>query len=144
MLWKLIRNRWNSTIIGFRSGRRVRPRPMLSRRPALFEALEDRSMMSTFTVTNLNDSGSGSLRGAVELANLNPGADMIRFQAKLAGTIALTSGQIEITDALAINGPGMVRITISGNNESRVFTMGTGTEVSIDDLTIAEIGRAHV
>jgi hypothetical protein len=34
---------------------------------------------STFTVTNTNDSGFGSLRKAIDDANSNPGADIIHF-----------------------------------------------------------------
>lgn len=33
----------------------------------------------TFTVTNANDSGAGSLRQAMNDANANPGVDTIRF-----------------------------------------------------------------
>jgi len=104
---------------------------------ATVEVLEERAMLSAYTVTNLHDSGSGSLRGAIASANAHPGADVIRFAPNLAGTIALTSGQMEIVGALDIDGPGMSRITISGNNASRVFKMGAGSDVSIDDLTIA-------
>lgn len=106
--------------------------------PAFVEVLEDRTLLSAFTVVNLNDSGAGSLREAVAAANAHAGADLIRFQGGLAGTIALTSGQMEITGDLTIDGPGANRVTISGNNASRVFKMGgAGTDVAIDDLTIA-------
>lgn len=88
-------------------------------------------------VTNLADSGNGSLRAAIASANANPGADVIRFQSRLAGTITLTSGQMEITGTLVIDGPDALQITVSGNNASRIFKMGPGTEVAIDDLTFA-------
>lgn len=104
---------------------------------AAVESLEARAMLSAYTVTNLNDSGSGSLRGAIATANAHPGADVIRFSPNLAGTIVLSGGQMEITGVLDIDGPGMSRITINGNNASRVFKMGAGSDVSIDDLTIA-------
>lgn len=61
---------------------------------------------ATFTVTSLNDSGAGSLRKAVLDANAAPGNDTIAFQSGLTGTIVLTSGEIAITDRVAINGPG--------------------------------------
>ncbi|MBC8232946.1 carboxypeptidase regulatory-like domain-containing protein [bacterium] len=50
----------------------------------------------TFTVTNLNDSGDGSLRWAIEQANANPGPDIIDFI--VSGTISPTSGLPWITD----------------------------------------------
>lgn len=135
---ELLRQRWHSATTRFQPGRRVRKRRKSpTSTPALFEALENRALLTAFTVTNLNDSGSGSLRDAVASANAHPGADVIRFQANLHGKIVLTTGQMEITGELAIDGPRMSRVTISGNNASRVFKMGPGTKVSIDDLTIA-------
>ncbi|MFN0051552.1 MAG: hypothetical protein ACKV0T_05135 [Planctomycetales bacterium] len=105
--------------------------------PALVSLLEERTLPSALLVTNLNDSGAGSLRSAVATANDSPGADVIRFQPHLAGTIVLTTGQMEIRDALTIDGPGMSRLTISGNFATRVFKMEPGTQLTIDDLTIA-------
>src|SRR5262249_7607843 len=52
--------------------------------------LEDRTVPSTFTVTNLLDSGAGSLRQAVLDANAHAGANVIRFKDGLHGTIKLT------------------------------------------------------
>src|SRR5262245_17613650 len=80
------------------------------------EVLEDRCLPSTFTVLNLLDCGPGSLRAAVVAANANPGADAIDFAT--TGTIALTSGQLDISDSLTINGPGAGALTISGNDAS--------------------------
>ncbi len=58
-------------------------------RPSL-ELLETRLTPSTFTVANLNDSGTGSLRQAIMDANSLSGPDIIDFS--VAGTIQLTSG----------------------------------------------------
>src|SRR5229473_5794791 len=101
------------------------------------EVLECRTLPSTFTVLNLLDSGPGSLRQAVLDANDQPGADVIRFAHGLHGTIALTSGQLSITDDLTIDGPGANRLTVSGSSASRVLNIsGSSTDVAIDDLTI--------
>ena len=111
------------------------------------EVLEGRCLPSTYTVTNLLDSGPGSLREAVTAANANPGADAINFAT--TGTIALTSGQLDITDSLTIDGPGANALTVSGNDASRVFDVVGGVDasseitVAIAGLTVAH-GRATV
>ncbi len=87
------------------------------------EALEERTLLSTFTVLNLNDSGTGWLRAAITSANSHAGADIIAFASGLHGTITLTSGELLITDSLTITGPGSSKICVSGNNASRVFDM---------------------
>ena len=61
------------------------------------EALEDRTLPSTFTVLNLADSGTGSLRQAVLDADAAPGQNDIVFAAGLSGTITLTSGELDLT-----------------------------------------------
>jgi hypothetical protein len=103
--------------------------------------LEDRTVPSTFEVLNLADAGEGSLRVAVQDANALPGLDDIRFADGLQGTIALTGGQMSITDSLTIDGPGADLLAVSGNGQSRVFRISGGLTVAIDDLTITD-GRA--
>ena len=98
------------------------------------ETLEDRTVPSTFLVSNLNDSGAGSLRAAVQSANLNPGST-IDFANGLHGTIVLTSGELDLTSSTTINGPGASLLAVSGNNASRVLEIGTGKKVSISGLT---------
>ncbi len=83
----------------------------------------------TFTVTNFDDSGPGSLRNAVQLANANLGPDTVVFQENLL-PIGLTSGQINITESLSITGSKSGQI-ISANNNSRLFAATTPNE-SID------------
>ncbi len=86
---------------------------------------------STFTVTNLNDNGPGSLRDAIGQANNHAGPDTVTFQSGLTGTIVLTSGQIQISGPLSIVGPGAGVITIDGNGVananpySRIFSIYT-------------------
>ncbi len=95
---------------------------------------------ATFTVTNTNDSGAGSLRQAIEDANADTAADTIVFQAGVTGTITLTTGQLEITESVTITGPGAANLTVSGNNASRVFYLYNGASniaVGISGLTIA-------
>ncbi|MGE3466462.1 MAG: choice-of-anchor Q domain-containing protein, partial [Pyrinomonadaceae bacterium] len=73
-------------------------------------------------VTNLIDSGAGSLRDAV--FNACPGST-ITFAPAVTGTITLTSGQIVIDKNLTITGPGASTLAISGSNSSRIFSVGS-------------------
>lgn len=118
--------RWNERPTGQRQ--RFVPR---------FESLEERSLPSTFMVLNLNDDGAGSLRETIFDANSAPGADMIVFAKGATGILALTSGELAITDDLTISGPGVSKLKISGNNASRVFEIA-GANVAISGLTIAD------
>src|SRR5262249_33610110 len=106
------------------------------------QALEGRSLPSTFTVLNLVDGGAGSLRAAVEAAEGNPGADVINFAPSLHRTITLASA-LSITQDLTIDGPRAGDITVSGGGQTRVFRIsGATTDVALDDLTIAD-GRVQ-
>jgi hypothetical protein len=114
-----------------------------SRRPVLYrprlEALEDRTLLSTLTVLNNLDSGTGSLRDAIATASTN---DTIAFDPSLNGqTITLTSGELAISQNLDLEGPGASQLTISGNDASRVFDISRRTVVTIAGLTITH-GRA--
>jgi hypothetical protein len=95
-----------------------------------------------FSVTNLADSGPGSLRQAILDANAMAGADVVTFQAGLTGTITLTSGEIRITDDLDVVGPGANILAISGNKSSRIFLVDDHTvrvlDVTISGLTMTE------
>ena len=120
--------RWFLPVPAAKTHRRV-----LSRRPARkcrlgLEILEDR--MTPATVTNLLDSGDGSLRDAI--ANTAAGG-IVDFDASLTGMITLTSGQLVINKSLTVQGPGADRIAISGNDVSRIFeiTDGTGTVINV-------------
>src|SRR5713226_8317650 len=78
------------------------------------ELLEDRTVLSTLTVTNPADSGDGSLRAAIAAAQ---SGDQIIFDTSLNGkTITLTSGELAIAQSLDIEGPGADKLAISGND----------------------------
>src|SRR5262249_8926978 len=59
------------------------------------------------------------------------------FNDGLAGTIALSGGELDLTDDVKINGPGADTLAVSGGNLSRVFQVEPGETVSISGLTIA-------
>jgi hypothetical protein len=94
---------------------------------------------STFTVTNLNDSGPGSLRQAIIDANSSTGADTIVFQSGLSGTITLSSKLPPITDADGLTIDGQTAdITVDGNNAVRSgFEVSSGAALTVNNLTIA-------
>src|SRR5262250_1020594 len=68
-------------------------------------------------VTNTNDSGPGSLRQA--LADANDGKTI--DATGVSGTILLTSGELQITHNVTINGPGAGSLAVNGNATFRVF-----------------------
>jgi hypothetical protein len=89
-------------------------------------------------VVNTNDSGSGSLRQAVLVANNAGSATTITFAPALSGqTITLTSGQLSLSNSVAIDASGLPGgISISGNDASRVFEVTAGAVVNLSALTI--------
>ena len=84
------------------------------------------SFAGVFTVTNVNDSGSGSLRQAILDANANPGADTINFNIPSPGvqTITPTTVLPDITNTVAINGysqPGSSANTLANGNNAVIL-----------------------
>jgi hypothetical protein len=115
----------------------VRRTPKPARRQAAFcprlEVLEGRCLPSTLTVTSPKDHGPGTLRAEIAAAHAN---DVIVFSPKLDGhTITLTTGELDITKNLTIQGPGAGQLTISGDL-SRVFEVDHGATVTLSGLTI--------
>ncbi|RLS25448.1 MAG: hypothetical protein DWH70_05185 [Planctomycetota bacterium] len=124
-------------------------------------SLEDRVVPATFTVLNDSDSGAGSLRAAIELANATAGNDIINFS--ITGTITLdsqnntvnaslptilsanatASGGGGTVGTLTINGPGSSSLIISGldnGNNGRnfnIFNIATGGNLTISGLTVS-------
>ena len=93
---------------------------------------------SNTVVTNANDDGAGSLRQAILNANLFEGTDTITFDPSLQGeTITLTSGDLVITDEVNIEGLGDEQLAVSGNNNSRIFTIDDGNDSTQIDVTIS-------
>ena len=130
---------------------------MLSRRLKL-EALEDRRLLATFTVSNLLDGPvtsagqlPGSLRQAIFDANSSPGADEITFSG-VSGTLVLNSRELEITEAVSIGGPGQNQLIIDANNDDglpfngySIFFIDDGTldliDVQISGLTLTGVNH---
>src|SRR5271166_2651867 len=149
----------NPALDGFRSAmhrllgwdfvaRRV---PVVRRRLALvgaIERLEGRVVPATILVTSLLNSGCGTLRAAIEKANLAPNnrgsgahGDTIKFAHSVRGTILLTSALPALSTDMVISGPGpsALRVARSGASQTpafRIFTVGRGAVIKITGLTI--------
>jgi uncharacterized repeat protein (TIGR01451 family) len=95
-------------------------------------------------VTSNADNGQGSLRQAI--GDACPGGT-ISFDPSVfnpAGgpyTITLTGGELVLNKGLTIVGPAAASLTISGNNNSRIFSVNSGTTVAISHLTLSN-GRS--
>src|SRR5262245_16439149 len=107
-----------------RTPRTARTAP--ARRRPRVEALEDRTVPSTFTVSTLLDDGSaGSLRDAITQANGHAGADAIDFS--VTGTITLGGSQLPaVTEDLTITGPGATLLTVDAHHASRILKVDGG------------------
>jgi parallel beta-helix repeat protein len=86
----------------------------------------------TFNVTNTNNDGVGSLRRALQLANLNAGADTVDIT--VSGTLTLLSNLIVPSD-ITIDASG-VDFIISGDS---IMRLG-GSNITIDNLQFANSG----
>ncbi len=82
------------------------------------------------TVTNLFDSGTGTLRDVIGLCT---SGDTVRFS--VTGTITLTNGTISFNSGIYIDGPGRDSITVNGGGKYNVFRI-TGGDVTIKGITI--------
>jgi large repetitive protein len=92
-----------------------------------------------FTVTNLDDAGSGSLRQALADAGTSAESDRILFATGLTGTLTLTSTELDIPSGVEIVGPGADRLTVRSGGSFRVFHgTGVGPVISISGLTVAD------
>ena len=96
--------------------------------PLRVESLETRRLLTTFVATTTQDTldetdGQMSLREAIVAANELPGADIVEFtiDGEEPKTIRLQLGELKITDALSMEGPGPATLTIDAQSKSRVF-----------------------
>lgn len=113
------------------------------------EVLESRQLLSTFTVTNLNPAGAGSLRRAILESNAQPGSDSIDFQ--VSGTIRVGRTSLpSITDTVTIDGSTapsfagtpVVTVNFQGSKGLR-FEKGADGSV-LRSLSLVKAGDAGV
>jgi len=125
-----------------------RPRPPVRqasdlRARLLVQALEGRIAPATFNVTNVNDSGAGSLRQAILDANAAGTTDVIEFDASFntARTINLTSGELLIADAVSITGLGASLLTVRRDPSATTFRV---FHVDAPDVAAVNISRMTI
>jgi len=94
-------------------------------------------------VTSLADTGAGTLRNALQLANATGDADTIAFDNALSGTINLgaANGALPVTSPVSIQGLGASTLTVDANatvaDKFRVFEISdAANDVSISGLTL--------
>jgi len=87
---------------------------------------------SLITVTNINDSGAGSLRKAI--ADVCPGGK-INFHPSLAGQTILLSSTLLIDKDLTIDG-GKQSIAIDGGGSHRIFKVTMTSDLTLNGLMI--------
>ncbi len=111
---------------------RLRPMPV---------PLENRQLLSTFTVESTSDDGNtGTLRWAVEQADAATSPSTIDFNlGTSAQTITLSQGPLVLSntaESIAIDGPGADKLEINGNKASGVFQVSEAVTASLKGLTI--------
>ena len=129
-----------------------RRRRRSSTRLLKIEPLESRRLLATFSVTNLDDAGVGSLRQAILDANTMEGADTIDFAAGLfvtPQTLPLSTALPTITEDLTIVGPGQELLTINAGNGAdtqpgtgdgfRLFNIDDGIGNSLSSTSISGV-----
>jgi hypothetical protein len=83
-----------------------------------------------------NNFGPGDLSLREAIFAISPGGT-ITFASELQGVTSLSLGELAIEKSITIDGPSAKDLTISGNNTSRVFSIGSDAVVGIEGLTIS-------
>ncbi len=138
-------------------GRR-RQAPTTARRASKYslELLEDRRLLSAYSVTNANYSGTGSLGAEIAAAvAANDSAAVIKFSGVAANsTIQLSSSDVNSAAAaegptaffidgksgtnITINGSGAPGLVIDGGSAVRLFAVASGNALTLENLTLAD------
>jgi hypothetical protein len=97
---------------------------------------------TTLVVRNANDAGPDSLRQCVIDSNGMIGVQTITYDPvffSIPRTIVLTTGELFVSDAVTITGPGAANVAVDGGGSFRVFDLlGAlgGTNITLSGMTI--------
>jgi hypothetical protein len=102
-----------------------------------FERLEDRTVPST--VTNLNDSGPGSLRQAILDAESLGGNQTITFAQGVTGILSLATPLPSLNTNIDLEGPGAPSLTVKPMSGLHIamFDINNSATVTIAGLTVS-------
>src|SRR5262249_47384886 len=138
--WRTLSARaFRTTGVSSRRSRLARPRR------AVLEPLEDRTLLTIYTVTALTDpssgtgSGSGTsgdLRYCITQANGHAGTDTIQIPSTLTGTISMAQGAYTLNGSVNINVLGASNVTIDAKGAHQIFLVNSGFTVNISGLTL--------
>ncbi len=111
--------------------------------------------LDVFAVTNLNDTGAGSLRAAIAAAAANPGEDVIVFTSdpacagpgavdasvcttngSVTGTIELASGNLVVNSEIVVLGPGPDALAIDGGDTYGILSVASGGSLDLSGVTL--------
>jgi parallel beta helix pectate lyase-like protein/copper-binding protein NosD len=125
--------------------------PSRSRRSLRLEPLEERQLLTVVVDSAADDTIAGdgltTLREALAIADSNPGPDVITFDSTALGTaptITLGGSELSIISDVEINGvdasdplnPIDVDVTIDADSNSRIFRIGSYSDVTLSGLTL--------
>ena len=86
-------------------------------------------------VTNIADSGPGTLRAAISNA---PSGTTITFGTNLSGSTILLTNEIVVSNNVTIDATSLSGgLTLSGGNVTRIFFVASGSSLALRDLTLA-------
>lgn len=120
---------------------RLRRAGLLTLLPAccLGGAIRPAAAAGAYMVTSTLDNGSvGTLRGAIALANADPGATVV-FGPGVSGVIALQGSELDIAASMTIIGPGAGVVGVDGGAAVRLLNITSpSAHVGISGLTLAD------
>ena len=145
---------WRTLLSRLLPARRIRRPRTRHPSPLHLELLEDRTLLSVFTVRTTDDFGAGSLRQAIIDANAASGTNSIRFAIDGTGVQSIHPGSPlpDVTSPLAIDGttqPGFVDTPLIELNGSAAGSSANGLVIrannsGVKGLIINGFARAGI